>query len=102
MSKDLSAIVEDVLRKIPQTRDCNNKLIYCVLRSCGVESNESFTSVINKLINGELPALESITRARRKLVEQHPELDANAKVKELRAKQEEMYKGYARGTNGII
>lgn len=102
MSKDLSVIVEDVLRKIPQTRDNNNKLIYCVLRSCGVESNESFTSVINKLINGELPAFESITRARRKIVEQHPELDANEKVKELRAKQEQMYKGYARGTNGII
>ena len=92
----LQDVVEKTLRSSQQARDNNYVLIWGVYKEYGVASNESFASVTLKLIDKKLPPLESVLRARRKVVELYPELDANATVKAYRAQQEEMYKEYAR------
>ena len=96
MSKDLSTLVEETLRKHPETRDDNNLLIWAVHRAQGVTTTDTYASVLLKIRAKQLSSYESITRARRKVVELNPELDANEVVKALRAQQEEMYKEYAR------
>ena len=92
----LQAQVEQILKTSPQARDNNNLLIYAVFKLYGVEATDNFASVMLKLIDKKLPSFESITRARRKVVELHPELDASEKVKALREQQEQEYKEYAR------
>lgn len=88
--------VEKVLRECAQARDNNNILIYALFKQYGVSGTDNFASVMLKMINKELPSFESITRARRKVVELYPELDASASVKALRKQAEEEYKEYAR------
>ena len=95
--KDTATVVEQALTQYREARESDTKLIYLVMRMCGVSKDESFASVMNKMLNGQLPAFASITRAKRKVVEQHPELDCSAKTRELRNAQEEAYKAYARG-----
>lgn len=96
MKIDLMQVVKSCLEQLPETRDSDNKLIYAVYRKSGVGKDETFASVINKVINGDLPAFASITRAKRKVVELNPELDCSAPVKAFRQEQEEQYKALAR------
>lgn len=96
MTNDLTTTVEKVLKAYPETRDSDTKLIYCVYRCYGLPKGETFESVISKLLDNQLPAFASITRAKRKVVETHPELDCSAKVREFRNEQEKIYKEYAR------
>ena len=96
MSKDLSTLVEETLRKHPETRDDNNLLIWAIHRAQGVTITDTYASVLLKIRAKQLSSYESITRARRKVVELNPELDANEVVKAYRAQQEAMYKEYAR------
>lgn len=92
----LQAQVEQILKTSPQARDNNNILIYAVFKLYGVEATDNIASMFLKLIDKKLPSFESITRARRKVVELHPELDASARIKALREQQEQEYKEYAR------
>lgn len=96
MSKDLSSVVEQALRQCKETRDSDTKLIYYVYRLYGLPKGATFETVIAGLLDGKLPAFASITRAKRKIVEQHPELDCSKEVREFRNAQEEAYKAYAR------
>jgi len=80
----------------PETRNDNNLLIWAVHRQYGIDNNATYADVILKIRAKKLPAFESITRARRKVVELYPELDANAAVKALRKQQEKEYEEYAR------
>ena len=96
MSKDLLTLVEEILRKHPETRDDNNLLIWAVHRAQGVTTTDAYASVLLKIRAKQLSSYESITRARRKVVELNPELDANAAVKALRKQQEKEYEEYAR------
>lgn len=93
----LQAQVEQILKTSPQARDNNNILIYAVFKLYGVESTDKVASMFLKLIDKKLPSFESITRARRKVVELHPELDATENVKRAREYTEEEYEIYARG-----
>lgn len=88
--------VKACLTQIPETRDSDNMLMYCIYRHYGLEEHATFERVINKIIKGELPAFASITRAKRKVVELYPELDCSAKVRELRDQQEQAYKELAK------
>ena len=93
---DLAKVVEGVLRQYPATRDSDTKLIYAVMHNCGVGANETFTEVMKKLLNNQLPAFASITRAKRKVVEMYPELAPSETVREFRAEQQEQYKEFAK------
>ena len=88
--------VESVLRSSQQARDNNNVLIYAIFKMYGVKGTDNFASVMCMLNDRDLPSFESITRARRKVVELYPELDASANIKALREKAEQEYKEYAR------
>ena len=99
--RDLAEIVKEVLETTPQTRESDNKLIYCVMRKCGVQNGESFSSVMQRLIDGELPAFASITRAKRKVVELYPELDCSTETRKLRDEQRGEYMDFAINTKGI-
>ena len=92
----LQDVVEKTLRSSQQARDNNYVLIWGVYKQYGVEPRETFASVTLKLIDKKLPPLESVLRARRKVVELYPELDASANIKALRKQAEEEYKEYAR------
>ena len=96
MALDLTKVVERALRDCEDARNSDNKLIYYVMRYYGMKKEATFAQVINAIINGDLPAFASITRAKRKVVELHPELDCKAEVRRMRSEQEEMYKEYAR------
>lgn len=99
--RDLAEVVKEVLETTPQTRDSDNKLIYCVMRKCGMQNGESFASVIQKIIDGELPAFASITRAKRKVVELYPHLDCSKEVREMRDEQRGEYMELAIKTKAI-
>ena len=93
----LQDTVENILRGSADARNNNNVLTWAVFKKFGVKADESWASVVMKLIAHELPSFESITRARRKVVELYPELDADESVRALREQAEEEYKNYARG-----
>ena len=90
------SVVKGCLEQIPETRNSDNKLIYAVYRKLGMDMNETFRNVINKVMDGQLPAFASITRAKRKVVELYPELDCDKKVREFRDEQQMQYKALAR------
>lgn len=87
----LLEVVKSCLQQIPETRNSDNKLLYAVYRHLGLEAHSTFEKVITMIIAGELPALASITRAKRKVVELHPELDCCLQVRTLRDAQQESY-----------
>ena len=99
MFNDLTMTVKSVLEQCPEARNSDTKLIYGVMRTMGVGRDEAFSSVIRKMLDGSLPAFASITRAKRKVVEICPELDADREIRQMRAEQEEMYKAYSRVKN---
>ena len=83
MNNELQDIVESTLRGLPETRDSDNKLIYAVYRKLGVAKDESFCCVINKIIDGKLPAFATITRIK------PPAIKAIAK--ELNVEEESLF-----------
>lgn len=73
-------IVKDILVRYPETRSSDKYLIWEVLRLLGfLEAGQLTWDRFRKT-----PPLESITRARRKVQEMHPELQANETVREIR------------------
>ncbi len=99
--RDLAEVVKDVLTQYKDTRDSDNQLIYCVMRKCGMQNGETFASVIQRIMNGELPAFASITRAKRKVVELYPELDCPKEVRKLRDEERGDYMDFAINTKAI-
>ena len=78
-------LVKEALEKYPVTRNDDKKLIWAVFHRLGYISDK----VIKKEDFLNAPSCESITRARRKVQENHPELEANEYVKKARKHIEE-------------
>lgn len=92
--KIIEPLVEEALLKNKASRG-DNFILYLEVLKKYIDLNLSIKDVFeNHLILG-IPSLESITRARRKLQEKHPELkdDDVAAVREM---EEEDYKNYSR------
>jgi hypothetical protein len=89
--KNIKPKVEELLKTFPECRDDDNRLylklcswIDPVLR----HPNTSFKYFGTQLLNGTLPILESVTRARRKLQEENPELRGESyKVRKVLAEE---------------
>lgn len=77
-------LVEEELKLDPRTRDSDKFLIWKVMIANGIHVP------YNKFM--ELPCFESITRARRKIQEQNPELEGNANIKQNRNEKMNMFK----------
>lgn len=95
---ELAEIIKDILIKHREARNSDNVLIYAVMRYYGIQPTTPFAAVIQAIRDGNLPAFASITRAKRKVVELHPELDCDAKVRELRNLEQEEYRAFAKET----
>jgi len=87
-------LVKDILIKAPQTRSSDKSLIWEVLRrrNCliNVEGRYGVITVLDYKGFEDAPTFESITRARRKVQEVHPELQA---VEEVQVKRSELASG---------
>lgn len=84
MKQNIYDIVKQILTDYPQTRNSDKEMIWAVYRKLGYTSEY----VINKNDFMKAPAAESITRARRKVQEQHPLLQATKIVRGLREEKE--------------
>lgn len=89
----MKEIVKKVLEDYPETRANDDKLRVIVLEKMGVDTGKSFFALA---LSGELKCIESITRARRKVQEIHPELKEPG-MAEIRLNEEEAYHFYFRG-----
>lgn len=73
--KEHKELVELMLKKYPEVRDDDMRLFACVCKAlCPELMKQPFAQVIWYHSENNLPSYESITRCRRKLQEEHPEL----------------------------
>lgn len=80
----LKELVKSELETDPRTRDSDKFLIWKIMIANGIHIHyDKFMA---------LPCFESITRARRKIQEQNPELEGNANIKVNRNEKMNMYK----------
>lgn len=91
-------LVKQQLESNPATRN-NDALLYC--RVCeqinGGATCNPFWYVLENLKEFELPSFETISRCRRKLQHDFPELAANAAVTYFRKTKQEEFRDFARG-----
>ena len=89
--------VEDILRSKSKARDDDNVLYAYFLNSLGVSVRKtSFWEIARRVVNGDLPSMESVGRVRRKVQELNPELVGTAEKRKIRYKAIDDYKKFAR------
>lgn len=88
-------IVKDILVKEPFTRNSDNILYIKVVERLNSNANDKpFSEVMANLKELGLPCYETVSRCRRKLQEQHPELQACDRVQDFRTANEEEFRTY--------
>ena len=96
--KRVETLVKTILEENKETRNDDFILIAEVYyRLIPDVVHLPFTLVMLSHSDLKLPSLESITRARRKIQEKHEYLRASKKIQEIKKRQEQQYKEYARG-----
>ena len=90
--KQIQSVVKKVLIIDEKSRKNDNHLICETMRRMGFNVERSFKDVMNDNLT---PSFESITRARRKVQQEHPNLKDNF-VAQLRVQQEEIYREFSR------
>ena len=89
--------VEEILRNKLKARDDDNVLYAYFLNSLGVSVRKtSFWEITRRVVNGDLPSIESVGRVRRKVQELNPELVGTAEKRKIRYKAIDDYKEFAR------
>lgn len=83
-------IVKNLLSKHKEYRDSDRDLIWAVWEQMGYARNGMLLK--SSFINPDCPNTETIRRSRQKIQEENPELQASAKVQQLR-KTKELTKG---------
>lgn len=95
--KKIQDIVQEVLRKYPDTRSSDD---YLYIRVCEFVSAESVTLPFCVMLSHRkelgIPSFKSVERCRRKLQRAYPELCASTTVEALREIEEGRYKSYGR------
>lgn len=95
---NLTGIIKRILVEKENTRNSNWELYYEVCKTINPSAlNSKFGTVIRSHSEYGLPAFESVTRARRKIVEGYPELAGNDVVEGGRWSSKVLFKEYARG-----
>lgn len=90
--KQIQNVVKKVLIVDELSRKNDNHLICETMRRMGFNIERSFKDVMNDNLT---PSFESITRARRKVQQEHPNLKDNY-VAQLRFQWEEMFREFSR------
>lgn len=94
--KTLSARVKGILEKYPQTRNSDDMLYVKIVETYDSNAlNRPFFEVMVRMGELSIPHYESVSRARRKMQEQHPELSAIPEVEYEREKNEKAFRDYA-------
>ena len=89
--------VEEILRNKLKARDDDNVLYAYFLNSLGVSVRKtSFWEITRRVVNGDLPSIESVGRVRRKVQELNPKLVGTAEKRKIRYKAIDDYKEFAR------
>lgn len=89
--------VEEILRDRVKARDDDNVLYAYFLNSLGISVHKaSFWEITRRVVNGDLPSMESVGRVRRKVQELNPELIGTAEKRKIRYKAIDDYKEFAR------
>lgn len=87
--KNLYDRVKDLLVKYPELRNSDKKLLWAVWSVSGItKTTKGGIKFITKESFYSAPSSESITRARRKVQENHPELESTAQVKSYKDKKQ--------------
>lgn len=99
--KTLMALVEDILTRYPQTRNCDGLLWLKVLEIQAQEKDIdlrmlSVPSFLPRIGELGFSPFESVRRNRQKLQAAFPHLAASKAVQDMRAEQEVAYRDFAR------
>nr|DAQ25193.1 MAG TPA: hypothetical protein [Bacteriophage sp.] len=99
--KTIHDLVKDILEEHPQARDSDNILYYYVCKYIGTKhgfdiDKMSLPNFLLNMKNYRLPSIESVGRARRKVVEQHSELKGTDVIQKYRNKNEVIYREYSK------
>ena len=86
-------VVQDVLEQNIEARKDNFILVKKVYENLGISSSITLENLTNKHLELKLPSFESICRARRTIVKNYPELNANIDV---RMEEEQKYIEFVR------
>lgn len=86
-------LVQMVLEENEEARNDNFVLVARVYEKLGVPINIQFNVLISEHKERKLPSFESICRARRTIVKNYPELNANI---DIRMEEEQKYIEFAR------
>lgn len=89
---ELKKVVHAELVENEQARRSDAELLLGVFKRLGINTQESFASLAN---SGKLRQMESITRCRRKLQQEYPELRVEP-VAELRNERQQTFKDFAK------
>ena len=96
--KKLAVLVKEILEKDVCARNSDLLLYWEVL--CEVNPaaiNATVGQFLGRFEDFNVPTIESVGRARRKVQELHPELRAQSKVEAARMLEEEKYIAFSRG-----
>ena len=94
--KTLKAEVKEILEKYPPARDSNAKLYGVYLGRHGI-STISIANFYDNFNKYNVSDFESVTRMRRKLVEENPNLGPSKEVKEKRYEKEVDFYDFIKG-----
>ncbi len=89
---ELKKVVYAELVENEQARSSDTELLLGVFKRLGINAQESFAELAN---SGKLRQMESITRCRRKLQQEYPELRVEP-VAELRNERQQIFKDFAK------
>lgn len=85
-------LVHRVLIDYPETRNSDYLLVAQIWQEITISKQIDSRYILNHLRNQRLPSWDYITRARRLIVNKHPELKGNRKVEQKRAENKEIIK----------
>ena len=92
----MATIVKEILKNKTKARDDDNVLYAYFLNSLGFSVRRtSFWEITRRVVNGDLPSIESVGRVRRKVQELNPELVGTAEKRKIRYKAIDDYKEFA-------
>lgn len=89
---ELKNVVYAELVENEQARRSDTELLLGVFKRLGINTQESFASLAN---SGKLRQMESITRCRRKLQQEHPELRVEP-IATLRNERRQVFRDFAK------
>lgn len=99
--QNTTKIVENILIQDEQTRSSDGLLYIKVLEAISNERSINYLIMpipvlLTDLKKLDLPSIETVGRARRKIQSKNPELKATKEVEKFREEREELFKEYAR------